>query len=149
MSASGLATFQAPKTLSIFKKTDQHFYNLYFFRNMISNQVLISKTFQFDNEKGAKQLRMNRNQLKLRKDHFVSFMVLTGIKSTEIQGTFWGFWIRGYFYSGICQSFSASITSASITSTSITSASITSTSITSTSITGTSITSTSITSASY
>ena len=66
--------------------TQQHFYNLYFFRNMISNKVFISKTFQANELAALRQMRMNRNQLKLRKDHFVNFMVLTGIKNREIQG---------------------------------------------------------------
>lgn len=53
---------------------------------MISNKVFISKTFQANELAALRQMRMNRNQLKLRKDHFVNFMVLTGIKNREIQG---------------------------------------------------------------
>ena len=77
---------QATKTKPLKSSENQPYHNLYFFRNMISNHVVISKTFQIVNEKGARQLRMNRNQLVLRKDHFVNFMVLTGIKSIQIQG---------------------------------------------------------------
>lgn len=52
---------------------------------MVSGQVVVSKTFQLDNACATKQLRMNRNQLVLRADHFVAFLVVTGLHSIAVQ----------------------------------------------------------------
>ncbi|KAJ3103422.1 hypothetical protein HDU97_010168 [Phlyctochytrium planicorne] len=52
--------------------------NLYFFRNMITGKVIISKEFQLQSSL-LNQIGEHRPSLKIRQDHWVPFTVLTGL----------------------------------------------------------------------
>ncbi|KAI8893169.1 hypothetical protein BC833DRAFT_609341 [Globomyces pollinis-pini] len=52
--------------------------NVYFFRNMITNKVLVSPRFRMENSI-LNQTGEHRNQLKIRPDHYVPFCVITGL----------------------------------------------------------------------
>ncbi|KAJ3202700.1 hypothetical protein HDU67_000333 [Dinochytrium kinnereticum] len=52
--------------------------NLYFFRNMITGKVIVSKQFQLESCL-LNQIGEHRPSLKIRQDHWVPFTVLTGL----------------------------------------------------------------------
>ncbi|KAI8849273.1 hypothetical protein BC829DRAFT_443094 [Chytridium lagenaria] len=55
--------------------------NLYFFRNMITGKVIISKQFQLESSL-LNQIGEHRPSLRIRQDHWVPFTVLTGLPPT-------------------------------------------------------------------
>lgn len=60
--------------------------NLYFFRNMITQKVLVSPKFRMDSQI-LNQIGEHRAQLKIRHDHWVPFLVVSGIRHDQGQET--------------------------------------------------------------
>ncbi|KAI8837942.1 hypothetical protein BJ741DRAFT_602362 [Chytriomyces cf. hyalinus JEL632] len=56
--------------------------NLYLFRHMITNKVLVSPKFQLETPL-LKQIGGHRSSLTIRRDHFVPFAVVSGIASAD------------------------------------------------------------------